>query len=328
MMGGSSIACPQQRGELLTEGAIKGGGDQLSLIPDHPNIDANLEWVPLDRFPDPELLGLPKPEKPLVDSIRMFGIRQPVAACQPPMAPDPDADIQLIGGRRRIQAAWICHQEWLEKEKKEHGVILDNDASPYWLVPSMVGTDPDGMAILDVQLNASARPNEFAYMDRIRDLIAGGLSLEQVAKTTGLPKGTVERIWNVKVNLSPNLLKAAREGKMRFTTAERAAKLSPYQQRSVLEGVLEANGKVTQRDVQEARQAYHQQFSGVDLGMDHMPGFDVVEQNRQAAEEGEQKILEASSYLEERISSIRSRKRAPEWTRKDQEAVEALLRAL
>jgi ParB-like nuclease domain len=297
---------------------------EIRLLPEEPNTDADFRWIELSDLPRLDDLGPPKPTKDLLESIRNFGIRQPVALVELTDRFD------VIGGRRRIQAAWILYKEW-EHEQREESVEDPSPMDcPYWRVPAMVGQDPEGMHVLDVQLNSTAKPNEFAYLDSISEMVREGADFKQIAHDTGLPIGTVKRLWNVQVHLHPEIKAAARQGRIRFSVAESASKLTEEQQVGNLLPVLREKEKITGTDVTEAKRAYHAKFADVDLGLGDLPGFEDV-QGREMPSSPDSvvdlRISRAKEHLSERLGKAAEGKRM-QWTGDDLDAVEALLEAV
>jgi len=273
-----------------------------SLLPEAPNTEVEYRELFLDRLPSDEEIGPPPPTRGLIESIKMFGIRQPIAVYYRPTVKNKPGGYEIIGGRRRVQAA--------------RAVGLQ-------LIPAMVGNDPAGMAALDVQMNATQKPNEFAYLARVTEMYHANHDIKEIATATRLPAGTVKRLINIKTNLDPQLLGAAEEGAMRFSTAESAAKLTHDQQTRLL-ATLWDNGKLTGKDVHEAKRAYHASFAGVDLGLGEMPGY---EETQEMEDNARAELNDARIHLAERLAEIPTQRR-PSWSKADVEAVEKLLKAL
>lgn len=275
-------------------------GAEIRLLPEETNTDAEFRWVDPDALPSNAAIGPPPPTRDLIESVRVFGVRQPVALLEIEPTDEFPWSYAIVGGRRRTQAA------------REVGLPS---------IPAMVGRDPEGMAVLDVQLNSTAKPNEFAYIDRIASMRHDGADLKQIGAATGMPIGTIKRLMNVHDNLDPTLMRVARDGRMRFTTAEAAAKLTPDQQHSLVEGPLEEKGKITGPDVSEAKRAYHERFQEVDLGLDDMPDF---EESRREVEQGQDALRGAQEHLRARLSEVQG-KASSRWTKEDQAALRTLL---
>lgn len=292
---------------------------QYRLIPHEPNLDAEFHRVAVFDLPTNEEIGPPEPEKSMVDSVWTFGIRQTVFLA---VEFDDKPIYTIVAGRRRIQAARKCVERWAEENPESNW-----RECPYVSVPAMVGEDREGLAALDVQLNTTPKPNEFAYLDRITEM-AGNASEKEIARATAMPVSTVRRLIAVGSNLDPALMKSAREGHIAFSVAEAASKLAASQQRSLLE-VLAEKGRVTGKDVAEAKRAYHESFQGeIDLGLDQVPTYEEeASAQEEALAASDRQQQEAVGHLTTRLwSGPASEGRRMWWTKDDLDAVEVLLR--
>lgn len=280
---------------------IEGAEGQPTLLPNEPNTECEMWWVQLDRLPTDEMLGPLKPDKSLKESVAMFGVRQPV-----PLVWD-GADYTVVGGRRRIQAA--------------RAVGMSQ-------IPALVGTDSEGMAALDAHLNSTVKPNPFSYLNVISEMYESGASEKAIAQATSLPLGTVRRLWNTKLNLNHALYAAAQKGDIKFSVAEAAAKLSTSQQQN-LEAVYQDAGKLTGKDVAEAKRVFHESFQGEQTGLDFSDiptsvELDAAEAAAQAVIDTSEEGAAAKEHLRLRLEYVRSRKGA-KWTSEDARCVEVLL---
>lgn len=275
---------------------------QNPLLPGEPP-KAEFRTVPLDELPTDEEIGPPRPEPALVRSIRDYGVWQPVALYVKTREVLPPK-LEIVGGRRRIQAA---------------------RAAGLREIPAMVGLDPEGVAALDVGLNATAAKNELAYLDRLGEMRAKGASMEEVSRATGLPKGSLKRLYGVLDGLLPELLAAAHDGAMAVSTAEAASKLPRAAQRRLLE-ILGGRGKLTARDVAEQRRARVEAAQeAFDVGLlEELPAAEDLE----ARYEAEGAPAEAVVYLRDRLEEVAKadrRSAAAKWSERDAGAVKLLL---
>jgi ParB/RepB/Spo0J family partition protein len=221
--------------------------EQIALLPDEPlklSSDMMQLWL-LDH----EIV--PEPTKQLLDSIRRFGILQPILVRERPeqeVGKDGTVLYNLVDGRRRLAAC------------RELGI------NP---IPVMIAeTD---LAIADVATlatNATRTSNPIAEYDAIERLIRKGATIKDISGATGMSQQTIKARQRL-FGLEPTLLDAFRAGKVTVSVAEASAKL-PKPIQKVLALLFFTEQKLTMTDVHEARQARTQQ------AMAQMEPFDLA----------------------------------------------------
>ena len=199
---------------------------QLSLIPaERP--DTEVGTVPVDLI-DFDPIG-PEPEAALRRSIKQQGILTPLT-----IVPGRDGRFKLVTGRRRLLVA---------RELK------------FEQVPALLVKDAGMVNVSAVTDHATRRDNPAADLFHIQALVARGASLEEIARATGLPKAKVQARMRL-ADLIPPLRELFDAGRVTVSVAEQAARL-PGPTQGALAEKFGMTGKLTGRDVQEAKAATH-----------------------------------------------------------------------
>jgi hypothetical protein len=249
---------------------------QLDLLPERPPVLGRVEDVLLERFPaDADLVGEP-PDRDLVESVRTWGVLEPVLVRAAGGGVDYHDPANLVAGRRRIRAVRL-----LQREYRERVASLSRQTPPdgnpkdvpgyeqayaqvvrFHRIPCRVVSDPEGTsgdgrtAVLGLASNALRRHNPASDYLQISALLGrfegAGLSerraLTEVARATGMAVATIKQRLRLGA-LSAPLLDAFLAGRLGYSVALAAARLSPEAQ-ALLTGVA---GPVTLGVVRAAR---------------------------------------------------------------------------
>lgn len=247
--------------------------EQLPLIPAVPPTLGAIEDIPLDRLPPDESLDGPPPSPQLVESIRRWGVLEPVLVRAVGGALRYDDPTLLVSGRRRIKAVRLLHAEYRERLRKLSASVppetLLSDATvpgyravyervkAFVRVPVRLVSDPEGALtdgrteVLLVTANAVRQENPQADFRALATLLdkytREGLSerdcLTRVSQDTGLAVGTVKQRLRL-LHLSPELQDDFLAGRLGYTVALHASRLGPDAQEA-LEAKLDAGERAT-----------------------------------------------------------------------------------
>lgn len=300
--------------------------NELQLLPDHmPEVERRR--IPLHELPPNNRLLGPAPTKDLIDSVRIFGLLQPL------VVGEKDDQYHIHGGRRRLKTLRLLDAEWDAREDTEEG--NQEGSNPFAYADCYV-VDDDGYTshqTITILLNSTASPNPVAELEAIEALIKQGHGKEEICKVTGLRKSTVDSRLRLS-NLHSTLRGALTDGKMTPGTADHAARLSGQAQKRLAEKYLEGD-KITGKDVDEQRQARTQAAaSSVSLeSLSNLPGVDsLLDLSKVSADASvdntasDPAVVEATEYLRDRVQRVSEDGLGKvKWSRKDVEAVRTLL---
>lgn len=214
--------------------------EQERLIPDEPLV-LQADSLPITFL---EREDVPAATKQLEDSIRRFGLLQPILVRKTMVAVHnvdghelPGIEYDVVDGRRRL---WCCRKLGMES------------------VPVLIAeTD---LAIADVATlatNATRTSNPVAEYDAVMRLMRGGASEREVATATGMSVQAIRARMRLG-NLIGDLDAAFRQGKIGVTVAESAARLNKEAQKAIA-ATLFVKGRVTLGDIHDVRTARSQQ---------------------------------------------------------------------
>jgi ParB/RepB/Spo0J family partition protein len=223
--------------------------EQASLLapPEMVIIDRTLgEW----ELPDNSTLVGQAPDKALLDSIRLYGILNPLVV-QMENREDAKFKFRLVDGRRRLKAARTIGL----REVPVRSIVSEEEVSE----------------VLTVNVHATRSDNVAADVEAIERLLMtekgdGTLYNERdIAKLTGLGLSTVQKRLRL-VNLIDPLRVSMDEGKIAPGTAEAAAKLTPAEQERLIPA-LDAKGRINRQDIDGIRSAVAvQEVARLDFG--------------------------------------------------------------
>jgi hypothetical protein len=256
---------------------------QLDLLPPKPLKVGAVEDVQVDRLPASADLWSEPPSHDLVESIRAWGVLEPVLVRAAGGALDYSDPSALIAGRRRIKAVRVLQAEYREAVQaaaRASGLATHDDLSAdptyrkayeqlarFYRIPCRVLSDPEGerldgrTALLGLASNALRRDNPAGDFVQIRDLldrfVRAGLSerkaLTEVARATGLKVATIKQRLRL-MGLTAGLLDDFLAGAIPYSVALAASKLSPDAQ-ATLEALSDAGGRITLEAVGDARKS-------------------------------------------------------------------------
>jgi ParB/RepB/Spo0J family partition protein len=233
------------RSALPETGASPGENpvEQLALLPEQP-LELRNDMLPIDVLQDEVVPDAPKQ---LVDSIRHFGLLQPLLIRQTNRMVHtedgrelPGIEYALVDGRRRLSA---CR------------------ALAINLIPVLIAeTDLAVADVATLATNALRTANPIAEYDAIDRLIRKGATVKDISGATGMSQQTIKARQRL-FSLLPTLLDAFREGKITVSVAEAAAKLPKAIQQDLAVAQF-ATGKLTMTDIHDARTVRMQQAMG------------------------------------------------------------------
>jgi ParB/RepB/Spo0J family partition protein len=197
-----------------------------------------LENIHESKFPLDEEIPGPAPKKSLIESIRRYGLWQPVGVVQITrgvhnirMKPE-----QIGFGRRRIKAA---------------------RAAGLQEIPTFIFPEGTPTTILTMTENHQRSDNRVADLEAVRHMVFEEYkSADDISRELGIPKNELNRVFKL-ISLPLPLREAFAAGYMGAGAAEKAAKLSLEHQGRLME-LLAEKGKLTEDDVvavQRVRQA-------------------------------------------------------------------------
>ena len=198
--------------------------DQLSLIPEKL-VSPKARKVVLTTLPE-ELSG-PEPDQSFIESVQKFGILQPIGLIEK------EGEYQVAYGRRRIKAA------------RSLGLIS---------IPSLIfplGWTP--ASVLTLVENTHRTDNLAAKLEAIAELRLSATP-EEICAAVGVSEKELNEAIKLLNDLTPELQEAMKEGRIKTTTAKKAAKLPQAQQQE-----LAKQDKIKSKDVDQYLQAQTRQ---------------------------------------------------------------------
>jgi ParB/RepB/Spo0J family partition protein len=176
--------------------------EQLSLIPEKLTSPKDRKVVLTEL---PEDLSGPLPEPEFIDSIRKYGFLQPIGLID-------GETYQVAYGRRRIRAA------------RSLGLI----SIPARIYP--LGWTP--ASVLTLIENTHRQDNLAAKLEAI-DTLRKSATPEEICTAVGISQPELSKAIKMLNELAPELIEAMREGRIKTTIAQRAAKLPIEQQQAL-----------------------------------------------------------------------------------------------
>lgn len=192
---------------------------QFTLIPE-TRPEGRLANVALSRIIRGRVQGAPEE---LVDSVRSYGVLQPVALVQ-----SGRNEFEIADGRRRVSAA----------ESAELGAV------PALIFPE--GTPRHVAAAITLTTNMQRRPNPASELEAIQQMVHDGASVDQIAQELRLSTFVIRRRMAL-ANLIPEFRDLLLTEDLAITTAQRVARHPHDEQRQLLE-TFRATGRITAED--------------------------------------------------------------------------------
>lgn len=214
----------------------------LTLIPEtRPDLEHTT--VNINDLPPASMLGPVEPTPELIESIRTWGLLQPLV-----LSDDGEGGYKVHGGRRRIKALVRLAEEYASR-----GGDFGVEGNPFLFAKAVIveGTGEDANRALNIALNAVAKSNPAQELEDIEALIKRGADEKEIARATGLKVGTIRSRLRLS-SLTPGMRKALREGRLPQSAANVAARLGKDAQNEVL-GETKSKKKITKSDVEKKR---------------------------------------------------------------------------
>ena len=256
-----------------------------SLIPEIVPEASTVE-ISLDRLPPNSDLGGKEPDKKFVDSVKRFGIINPITLVGWVGTTD---NFVVAAGRRRIKAA---RQAGFTKISAR---VYAGTLSPH--------------VILLVE-NAARSGNASAEFLSAISLLGEGHDITAIRTAVGMGKATADKLLRLQT-LTPVMLRLLCEDRMATETAYQAAKLSVEEQDSLTRG-KEAAGRVTGADVREILQAKQEIAKAKARAEAEAAEAEAAAKRKEAEEERKAKavkdaVAEAKAEADERVRIERER---------------------
>jgi ParB/RepB/Spo0J family partition protein len=203
---------------------------------------ANLRVLELHDLP--KNLPGPPPTAAMIRNVKAVGVLQPITV---ELVDADKATYRVVDGRRRVMAA------------REAGL-----SRIHALVRQVT---PVQRAAATIALNELRSENPLGELEAIRELHKKGYDEQQITEATGMRASRIRLRLALIERLNPEILKAAKAGKVGLRVAAAIAKLAPGTQ-AILANVLESEGKLTGDDVHQAKTAGREKaLAELDLGV-------------------------------------------------------------
>ena len=180
----------------------------------------------VDLPTDAKLVGQP-PDNAMVESVRLWGVLQPIV-----LKERPNGSYEVADGRNRIKSARL----------------VEMDAIP---AEVYAADTPVAAATLALIANSRRRQNPASDVSAIEALVRQGATTDQIREATGLTKTQIESKMKL-ARLEPDLRSAMDRGTISFSVASLACRLKAKDQRR-LATTLQKNKKLTLDDVKDLR---------------------------------------------------------------------------
>ena len=214
--------------------------EQAELIPAEPLVWFESE-LGLDELPDSSVLAGGEPERALIDSIRIYGLMDPISVVERRYS----GERTIVAGRRRLKAF-----RYLAKLTGE---------VRFQSIPAMVAyVDGDLSGQLTLTSNATRRDNPAADLAAIKSIRQArpGITDEEMAKVTGMPLQTIRKRLKLTGLINP-LAAAFEDGDISVGVAESIASLPDHLQDDIANR-YQSGERVTAGMVRETRTARRQ----------------------------------------------------------------------
>ena len=270
---------------------------QIPLLPREP-LAIKDQQVLIDRLPPDEEIPSPPPTRDLIDSIRAWGVLDPLLVRAVGGGVDYGHHENLLAGRRRLKAVRFLREEAKADLARatvavaagqEAGKVINLGDDPVYRaayermkewqrVPVRVVSDPEGTAsdptgpVLALLSNAVRRDNPISDLAMLERLLGRAEAREQgerqalteISRVTGLSVGSIKQRLRLR-KLSASLRALFNAGRLSYTVALEASKIpGPAQDR--LLAALEPGKALTLDDVKAARKGDVDTVRQVSLG--------------------------------------------------------------
>ena len=192
------------------------------VVPEYVTAEVPLADIEVSDFVDPT------PE--FVESIRRFGVLQPILLCKR------NDKYHVLAGRRRVLAARIVGLTVVKAVVIEGLVYGDVSSS-----------------VLTLEAQRHYNENPVAEYMAIKTLVHEGYSPEQIKESLGIPIHKIEKLLSL-ANLPQEVLNGVSEKKVAVSTAQTLAKMAPtYQKKAVAK--FKKDGTLTGSDLVQIKRA-------------------------------------------------------------------------
>lgn len=169
------------------------------------------------------------PDKKSVDSVRRFGVLQPVLLIQN----EDGKTYKMAAGRRRIKSAVMAQRKVIDARVFPHG----------WTTAG----------VLTLVENENRKRNPLSEWQALEELLASGMEEKDILEETGIAQVIYHKLLSLR-NLIDPLKEAFKEGKIKASVAFKAAKYRPKVQKALARHLKE-NGRVRASDIGKVRKA-------------------------------------------------------------------------
>lgn len=246
--------------------------EQLPLIPEQPPVVGNVENVLTSALPPDDVLVGEGPGHDLVESVRRWGVLEPLLVRAVGGHLDYADVLRFVSGRRRLKAVRRLELEardLLDAGPQDTGdpVYRQRYADlrrwhriPVRVISDPEGTDADGRTdALAVTANAVRKANpasEFLALTRLLERfrlagLADRQAVTEAAKATGLAVATIKQRLKLR-DLTGDLLHEFLDGHLGYAVALECAKLGPETQ-GLIADASEAGERLTLEKVRQIR---------------------------------------------------------------------------
>jgi len=179
----------------------------------------------------------PLPE--FVESVRRFGVLQPVLLCKKTKNAE---KYHVLAGRRRVLAARLAGLVVVKSIVIE-GIVYGDVAS----------------SVLTLEAQRHHNENPVAEYMAIRTLITEGYTVDMIKDALGIPAHKIEKLLSL-ASLPQEVLDGVSENKVAISTAQTLAKMSaPYQKKAVAQ--FKKSGSLTGSDLVTLKRARKSEVS-------------------------------------------------------------------
>jgi|SRR5262252_5744039 ParB-like chromosome segregation protein Spo0J len=268
---------------------------QPELLPTTPPTFKMLQVRP-DELPPNELLDGPEPARQLIDSIRQYGVVDPITIRK---VDGLDFAYTVLAGSRRVKAVRLLLAAAANEDDNEVDAVAVKHLKriPARLVDQLGDAPAD---VLTVQSNTLRSRNKVAEYKSVKRLLDMGADEKSISRATGLTHAQIKELLRLD-SLNDTLLEGMADGSITNTLAHDIARLPAAAQERLVDTYKEA-GKLTANDVHFERQA-RQVESAATLNWDAIGAVPALPVDTTPAPipEPEDLLLEAATHLVEML---------------------------